>query len=320
MSRPRSSWADLANLGSNLYQNKQLANQSRALEQQNQMMQQQLLMQQLEALNKEVLIEKRKMLMKIDMFLDKVDRTHPHYPEYSLMMLDIVSEKIGEMEVGPTDFEEVADMQKANEISTRLYATRTLVAGNLSSERLSYSQRMKSIITTEEDELERIEYLLANYESWLEVKSNYDEIKPLHMANKKAAIMRWSIGLTIAIIFFAVGAVVGGECLEYDADDMCVSYDGDETAMGALMAIGAVAFLGTACYATPKSLAAGKSGKIYNPLNEKYEMILSQSSEREELSRIHGVNSSNEASSHRLGLVQWVDSMSPTSPEYTLDL
>ena len=68
MSRPKSSWADLANLGSNLYQNKQLANQSAMLEQQNQIMQQQLLMQQIEAFNKEVLIEKRKMLMKLHVF------------------------------------------------------------------------------------------------------------------------------------------------------------------------------------------------------------------------------------------------------------
>ena len=176
MSRPKSSWADVVNVGSNLYQNRQLANQARMIDQQNQMMQQQLLMQQLEALNKELLVEKRKMLMKIHLFLDKVDRTHPHYPEYSLMMLDVVSENIGSMELSSSDFEEVADMQKANEISKRLYDTRRLIAENLSSERQSWSQRMKSIVMHEEDELERVEYLLANHENWLEMKPQYDKL------------------------------------------------------------------------------------------------------------------------------------------------
>ena len=36
------------------------------------------------------------------------------------------------MELSSSDFEEVADMQKANEISTRLYDTRRLIAENLS--------------------------------------------------------------------------------------------------------------------------------------------------------------------------------------------
>jgi hypothetical protein len=320
MSRPRSSWSDLVNVGSNLYQNKQLANQSRQLAQQNEMMEQQLLMQQLEALNKEVLVEKRKMLMRIHMLLDKADRTHPHFPEYSLMMLDIVSEKIGEMELSPSDFEEVADMQKANEIGTRLFDTRKLVSENLSTERQGYSQRMKSIILVEEDELEAAEFLLANHEAWDKVEGKYDDIKPIHMANKKAAIMRWGIGLGLAILLMVIGAVIGGECLEYDDSNSCTSYEGNENVMGAFISIGALIFLGTVCYATPKSLAVAKSGKIYTPLNEQYEMILAQSKDREELSQKHQVQTSSDAVSLRSSLVEWVDSMSPNSPEFRLEL
>lgn len=319
MSRPRSSWADIVNVGSNLYQNKQLANQARMIDQQNQMMQQQLLMQQLEALNKELLIEKRKMLMKIHLFLDKVDRTHPHYPEYSLMMLDVVSENIGQMELSSSDFEEVADMQKANEISTRLYDTRRLIAENLSSERQSWSQRMKSIVMHEEDELERVEYLLANHENWLEMKPQYDEITPIHLANKKSATKRWVVGLTVAFLCFSIGVAAAGDCIAYDADDLCETYEND-VALAAGSGIGTLVFLGTLIYATPPSIAVSKSGKIYTPLHEKYEMDLVQMAERDQLAQKHQVNTSTEARSLRSSLVEWVDSMSPNSPEYKLEL
>lgn len=319
MGRPRSSWADIVNVGSNLYQNRQLANQASMIDQQNQMMQQQLLMQQMEALNKELLVEKRKMLMKIHLFLDKVDRTHPHYPEYSLMMLDVVSENIGQMELSSSDFEEVADMQKANEISTRLYDTRRLIAENLSSERQSWSQRMKSIVMHEEDELERVEYLLANHENWLEIKPQYDEITPIHLANKKSARKRWAVGLTVAVLCFAIGVAAAGDCIAYDADDICETYEND-VALAAGGGIGTLVFLGTLIYATPPSIAVSKSGKIHTPLHEKYEMDLVQMAERDQLAQKHQVNTSTEARSLRSSLVEWVDSMSPNSPEYKLEL
>ena len=319
MSRPKSSWADLANLGSNLYQNKQLANQSAMLEQQNQIMQQQLLMQQIEAFNKEVLIEKRKMLMKLHVFLDKVERNHEHYPEYTLMMLDVVAQNVREMEISSSDFEEVADMQKANEISTRLYDTRKMISDNLSSERQGWSQRMKSIVLHEEDELERAEYLLANHENWIENKPQYDEIAPIHNANKKSAILRWSVGLTISILIFGVGIAAGGECMAYDADDVCETYEND-TAVTAGVGLGTLAFLGTLIYAIPKSIAVSKTGKIYTPLHEMYEMDIVQTEERNQLATNHQVQTSDEANELRSSLVNWVNSMSPQSPEFILEL
>jgi len=321
MSRPQSSWGDLANLGSNLYQNKQLAHQGQMIEQQNQMMQQQMLLQQLEQVNKNLLIEKRKMLMKIDIFLDKVDKTHSHYPEYSLMMFDLVNDSIAQMELSASDFEDISDMQKANEIQTRLDHTRDLISNNLSQERQSWSQRMKSIVTTEENELERLEYLLTNNEYWAEVRPQYDEILPIHIDNKKSATKRWLVGLILAMILMVGGAVALGDCVEFDSDDVCVTYENENNIVaGAGLGIGFVTFVFTIAYATPKTIAASKSGKIYNPLHEQYEMDLVQSQERNELAQKHGVGSSRDAVALRSNLVEWVNSMSPSSPEFVLEL
>ena len=210
MSRPKSSWVDIGNFASNVYQNQQLANQARMIEQQNQMMQQQMIMQQLEQMNKQLLIEKRKMLMRLHTFLDKVDRTLNHYPEYSLMMIDVVSESVAGMEISSNDFEEVADMQKANEITTRLYDTRKKITGLLTAERVDWASRMKSIVMHEEDELERAQFLLAQHEAWLGMKPQYDEIAPIHKANKKANLFAWTIGISLTICLLIGGAIAGG--------------------------------------------------------------------------------------------------------------
>ena len=321
MSRPQASWADIANVGSNLYQNKQLANQSRALEQQNQMMQQQLLMQQIEQMNRELLVEKRKMLMRLHMFLDKVDRTHPHFPEYSWMMLDIVNDQNEIAGLSASDFEEVADMEKANQIQTRIYDTKTLILSNLSHERQNYAARMKSIVMSEEDELERLEYLLEGFENWNEVSPQYEEIKPIHERNKKSAIKAWAIGLVIALVLLGGGVGLLGECVEYDGDDVCVTYENDGSIVaGVFFGLGFITFIATLIIGIPKSIAVTKSGKIYNPLSVQFEFISSQSLERDSLSSKHSISNSQDAGQMRTSLVNWVDSMSPKDPNFLLEL
>jgi len=321
MSRPQASWADIANVGSNLYQNRQLANQSRVLEQQNQMMQQQLLMQQIEQMNRELLIEKRKMLMRLHQFLDKVDRTHPHFPEYAWMMLDIVNDQNQIVGLSASEFEEVADMEKANQIQTRIYDTKVLIMSNLSHERQNYAARMKSIVMTEEDELERLEYLLDGFENWNEVAPQYEEIKPIHERNKKTAIKVWAIGLVIALALLGGGAGLLGECVEYDAEGVCDTYENDGSIIaGVFMLLGFFTFIATLIVGIPKSLAVSKSGKIFNPLSVQFKFISNQSLERDSLSSKHSISTSHDAGQMRTSLVNWVDSMSPKDPNFILEL
>ena len=50
--------------------------------------------------------------MKIYVFLDKIERNHAHYPEYSLIMLDVVTQNVNEMEVSSSDFKKLQTCKK----------------------------------------------------------------------------------------------------------------------------------------------------------------------------------------------------------------
>ena len=88
--------------------------------------------------------------------------------------------------------------------------------------------------------------------------------------------------LALLLLFFVLPLEWLQGYVAYDADDICETYENDVN-FAAGLGLNFVVFLGTMIYATPPSIAVSKSGKIYTPLHEKYEMDLVQIAERDQL-------------------------------------
>jgi hypothetical protein len=319
--RPQSSWGSMINAGSNLYQNKQLADQSRALNAQNQMMEQQLLMQQMEQMKKEMIIEKRKMLMSIHLFLDKVDRTYQHHLEYAWTMTSMVADQVQGQGLSSRDFEDVVDMEKANQIQTRLFDSLTNIQTQMNHQQNENAARMKSIIIKEENELENLVLLFQQKEDWESNRIRFEKIDPIHRKIKKTATIFFAITLSIALFGLIGMAASLGECIEYNADNTCDTYENDGNIIAGVGAIvGTLSFLVALVGGIPYGLKANKYRTEWHFLNDKKVLSEQGAFIRNSLSNTYLVHNSKDAFGLRNSLVGWVDSLSPSDPSMILSL
>ena len=311
--------------GANIAQAQQLRNQSIHMAAQNQMMEQQLLMQQAEAMKRELMADMRRMLMKINMFLDKADRLFIQFPEYTMAQTKILYEGIAEIGgIDPTAFEDVGDMQLAQQVNLRISDFIQSKSTLMDSNQTSHSDRMKSIITTEEDELELVTNLLAAKENWNRAEPRFNTIDPIVRRNQFRAILIGSIFIGITILSSISMVAAQGECVEYASNASsaaCVQYSGEDSLLYQIsIAVGTIGCLGFLLALIPLLIIFYKDRSEWNKLKEQKMLVEIRETEASIISEKYSVSTSIDANNLRSSLVQWVSEMSPSDPMMKLEL
>ena len=106
--------------GSNLYQNKQLAQQTAQNEAMILQMEQQAMMQRMQEMRRQNIIEARKTVVKLDKFAEKAIAVAESYSVYALMMTGRVLDLVRQTGLNADFFEEIADMERAVQMNEKL--------------------------------------------------------------------------------------------------------------------------------------------------------------------------------------------------------
>ena len=288
---------DWANLASNVYQNKQLAKQTAQGEVMMEQMAQQAAMQRMQQMRHQNIVEKRKMVVKLDGISERAVGVSEQFPEYSLMMTEMSLELIKDAGLREDDFEEIGDMKSAGGMNRAMESAKSTIKGSMSDEQVSDTAKMKQFLITEEDEMESLEQYCSMNEEWQGgISEDYATIAPLH---KKQNIM--FLALRIGL-FFAGMAMVGESDVDSDMSD-----------------IGLVLFLvGGAMlyYKWPKSMYTEQ----FEALDGMREAVEGANQRYQELSSKYGTSSSKEIGERRSQLMKWVEELTPDDESMLLNL
>jgi len=318
--RPSSSWGDIISAGSNLYQNKQLAQQTAQNEAMLLQMEQQAMMQRMQEMKRQNIIEARKTVIKLGKLSEQAIVVSETNPEYALMMIGRILELVRSSGLNADFFEEIGDMERATEMNDSLEAAESSIRSSMIEEQISDSENMQRFIDIEEDEMEaHIAYCRAN-EDWSKNSAEFAEVDPLHLARKKKFQIYFGASLVIGAIIAGAGIGMMGECLEYDADDVCQTYENESALATGILALGGLIFLLGFLGGLPGYFWSRKYQSQWQPLRNQLDHVESIEGRFQSMTQKYGTTSSVEISERRSSMIAWTEKLSPTDPSMILDL
>lgn len=296
---------DWLNLASNVQQNRQLAAMQ---EQQEQMM----MMDMLKEMNRQNIIEMRKMVINLARFAEKAPKVYNSYPAYAIMMTEFAIEKIDEAGINADSFEEISDMEITSQMNTKMRESLAEMKSSSSQEIILSAQQMKIFISEGEDEMEALIPMCIANEDWTEHAEEFAVIDPLHRERKKKYHMYTIIPLVIGTILFAAGLGMSGDCLVYDADDICTTYENESFTIDALNMSGLLLVIVGILIGVILFFWSRKYLKEWSPLNDKKLLVEELQEPYTQLSHKYGMTSSQQVINSRQEMIDWVTKVSPT--------
>ena len=311
---------DWLNLASNAYQNRQLSalerQQAALVEQQ----EQQLMISMMQEMRHQNIIEMRKMVIKFDQFADKASEVFKSYPAYAIMKAEMAIETIDATGLNTDAFEEIADMERASQMNTKIRQNTASMQSSATQETISNVQIMKTFIAEGENEMEALIPMCVANEDWAEHAEEFAEVDPLHR-DRKFKYKLYTFGpFFLGFILLMAGIGMLGDCIEKDSDDICITYENENLATQTLGMLGMLLTL-IGCLLFPALFFwSRKYLKQWRPLNEKKELFESMEDTFKHLSTKYGMNSSQEVINRRQEMISWVAKMTPSDPTMQLDL
>ncbi len=304
---------DWLNLASNVQQNRQLA----ALQEQQE---QQMMMSMMQEMNRQNIIEMRKMVINLDQFADRAVAVSNSYPAYAIMMTEIAIEAIDASGLNADTFEEITDMERASQMNAKIRGNEANMKSSASQDIISSAQQMRVFIEEGEDEMEALAPMCAANEDWAEHADEFAEVDPLHQERKGKYNMYTFGPLVLGIILMAAAFGMSGECLVYDADDFCETYENESFTIDALNGGGALLVLIGIILGLALFFWGRKYLKQWSPLNDKKELVEEVKESYNHLSQKYGMTSSQDVNDRRQSMLSWVVKMTPTDPTMKLEL
>ena len=307
----RSLGVDWANLASNLYQNKMLAQQTAQGEVMLAQMEQQLAVQHMQEMRHQNIVEKRKLVVKLEDIASRAGEVSEDFPEYSLMMLEMALGLINDAGLREDDFEEIGDMKSARDMNKSMKAAKLNIEGEMSQDQISDCRKMKVFLLIEDDEMETLAECCRINEEWSKKSAQFEELSTLH--KRRNGWRKWPFMIAGSILAFLVlgvmGALLAGDCVAYDSEnpDLCVEWENDSLYDQIL----GLAFLSLFLGWIPGYFWSNKYVKQWIPLDEEHQRVMSVESTYLALSEKHGSSSSNEINERRAKLVKWVEELTP---------
>ena len=249
--------------GSNVVQNFQMAKQNRLQEQNlaqqamqtellaasNQMQAQQLAMEQERERKRLEIIERRKLLVKFESLCDRAPQVFSEYPEYSTMMMENARDYFQNSGLGSDNFEEISDMERSSKIYSRITEMSMDFRTKLDESQTFTLSSMNDFLNSEGYLLEEhtrlcqdVEQMSNSEERLKELLAHKKKLDSLHeertrefrsdlWKRTKQSFALFAIGIVIA----AAGVMAfAGECLEYDEDEVCQTYENDSAFIGSV--------------------------------------------------------------------------------------
>jgi hypothetical protein len=303
---------DWLNLASNVQQNRQLAAMKAQQEQQ-------MMMSMMQEMNRQNIIEMRKLVLNLDQFADRAVAVSNLYPAYALMMTRIAIESIDSAGLDADTFEEITDMERVSQMNTKIRGNEASMISSASQDTISSAHQMRVFIEEGEDEMEALAPMCAANEDWAEHADEFAEVDPLHQERRGKYRMT---GAPIIIGLILMGAAVGmsGECLVYDADGWCVTYENESFTIDALNGVGALLILIGIILMLALFPWSRKYLKQWSPLNDKKELVEEVEESWFHLSQKYGMTSSQDVNDRRQQMIAWVVKMTPTDPTMKLEM
>jgi hypothetical protein len=319
MARPKSSWGQIISSGSNLYQNKQLAQQTAQNEAMMLQMEQQVMMQRMQEMRRQNIIEARKTVIKLDKFAEKAIAVAESYSVYALMMTGRVLDLVRQTGLNADFFEEITDMERAAQMNEKLEAAESSIRSSMDEDQISYSTRMQTFIDIEEDEMEaHIGDCISN-ENWSKNSAEFAEVDSLHKERKKKFMIYMWASLGISVILLISGVAMMGECIETDADDFCVTYE-NQLMSGVVGSAGLLGLLGVFIGGIPGFFWSRKYQKQWKLLYDQFSYVELIKDRFQSMAKKYGSTSSVEISDTRSSMIAWVEKLTPSDPSMLLDL
>ncbi|MDC0040377.1 hypothetical protein OAJ11_00995 [Candidatus Poseidoniales archaeon] len=320
MARPKSSWGQMISAGSNLYQNKQLAQQTAQNEAMILQMEQQAMMQRMQEMRRQNIIEARKTVVKLDKFAEKAIAVAESYSVYALMMTGRVLDLVRQTGLNADFFEEIADMERAVQMNEKLEAAESSIRSSMSEDQISYSTRMQRFIDIEEDEMEAHIGDCKSNEDWSKNSAEFAEVDSLHQGRKKKFMIYMGASLGISLILLIAAFAMSGECIETDADDYCVTWENESMVISVIIGAGLLGFLGAFIGGIPGFFWSRKYQKQWKPLADQFSYVEQIKDRFHSMAKKYGSTSSVEISDKRSSMIAWVEKMTPSDPSMLLDL
>ena len=327
MSRPTSSWGEVISAGSNLYQNAQLAQQTAQNETMILQMEQQAMMQRMQEMRRQNIIEARRTVIKLEKFAEKAIAVSESYSVYALMMTGRVLGMVRETGLNTDLFEEIADMERAAQMTEKLEAAESSIRSSMGEDQISYSTRMQRFIDIEEDEMEaHIGDCISN-EDWSKNSAEFSEVDQLHKGRRKKFMIYLGASVGVSLILLFAGLVMRGECTQYEMEYVpwegykeagCLTYENDSMIM--ITWTGLLVLLGVLIGLIPGFLWSGKYQNRWQRLNNQFSHVEKIKDRYQTSAKKYGTTSSVEIYATRSSMIAWVEKLTPSDPSMVLDL
>ena len=354
--RPKSSRADMVSAGSNIVQNFQLAKSNRLQEESNvfqavqteqqimqtEMQAQQLAMEQSRERKRLEIIEKRKLLIKFEDLCDRAVAVFPEYPEYSAMMMENARDSFQNWGLSSDHFEEIPDMERSTRVFSLISGTASEFRNNLDDGQTNNLASMREFLDSEDSLMEEHARLcqdveeMANSEGRMnELLLHKEKLDSLHQERfgvflsdlwKQTKRSFIAIGIGVLIVVLAMSSLAG-DCVEYDADDVCQTYENQTVFMASIILFMVFGIPITilpwwAIYAFYQSREFRREWAPFEGefavLESLRQRIISNNGRFQMLSERFQTSSSYEAIEMRTKKKDWVDSLIPNEPEKKL--
>lgn len=147
---------DIANLGVDLYQTRQIKKMHKDMEEATNTIQLQMfemkMAQEMEAMKKDAIIEFRKLVLVIEEELGRIRRAFSKYPAHSVFSFDILNQMINEANLDSDFFEEFQDIERAKAMEKSIVQTKNWIDSRMTPSIAGIKEKMMRY-ATEEPEL-----------------------------------------------------------------------------------------------------------------------------------------------------------------------
>jgi hypothetical protein len=144
---------DIANLGVDLYQTRQIKKMHTDMEEATNIIQMQMLEMQMaqdrEANKKQMMVEFRKLVLEIEEEIARIRQAFPKYPAHSAISFDLLSQMFAESPLSSDFFEEFQDIERTKAMEQNLADTRVWIDSRLTPSIADTKQKMLQYATEE---------------------------------------------------------------------------------------------------------------------------------------------------------------------------
>lgn len=296
-------------------------------------------------MRKKEIVEKRKLLLRCDKFVDQVQITFKHNPEYATMFMENTLDSLAYSNIESDDFEDISDMERADQLKKKIHDAHSSFQQNISQEQKNTVFLMKNFLDSEREEMLDHEHYCKADENWnsptygplgsteldgLSNREKFEFIDPLHRGRvRKYYTLIWVI-IGGAFLFLISTLGVMGDCLE-NSEGECLEdengvriYENEGTLIynlgllvGGLVLV--VVFLGLIGL-IPGWFWMRKYRREWLLLQEQSTIINSNEYEFNRLRDKFGTFVSLEIASIRLAKEEWLSLLTPDSPELFLSI